>query len=255
MNRSRFIPGIVICVTATLLLGACATKPAVHPDQNQDKPNQSVNDEDIQAYREVFAPYASLVPILDEMGESGIDEQLARSLDTLRSHPGAVAELTSLYADLTDASRTRFSAFSESRWRTVYLLAELRLKDAQQPLSKIATTALPAAGRVTDSVYATEFRLRARAIIGLQNLRSADDLERIYKSGGPLRGIAAVALYEIGQAPRGVTLMDSKEAFGEVSSTDFNHSARLFGPSMQQIPSVPKREAAERIVPETIKTH
>lgn len=266
MNLRRFTSRKAIAVAVLLSLAACATTPGGEPDDRRLAPTQSrpptheepqpatLDEADLAAYRRVFEPYANLVPVLDQMAESGIDERtFAQSLDALRRRPGAVDEIARLYADLTEASRSQPHAFGEARWRSVYLLGELRQEEARKPLAGIAHAALPEPGRVTDAAYATEFRLRARAIAGLRNLRSVDDLERLHAAGGPLRGVAAVALYELGKPPRGVKEIDAKRAFGDAGPDDFKPSGRPIAPDMLRLPSAPQREPRERVVPETAK--
>jgi|GEM_PF-3695579 len=267
MNPRRFMPQVTILAAAIALLAACATRPVANsgserigpaqpaqsnpPPAYQEPQPATLDAEDAAVYRRLFEPYANLVPALDQLAESGSDERVARSLDALRERPGTAAEVARLYADLTRASRERPQAFDEARWRSVYLLAELRQKDALQPLAEIATAALPDPERAGDAAYATEFRLRARAIVGLQNLQSTAELERIYAGGGPLRGVAAAALYELGKPPRGVKRIDARQAFGEVSSADVHPSGRVVAPGLLRLPPVPAREQQERVVPET----
>lgn len=266
MDLHRFTLKMTIAVAVPLSLAACATTQVGEPDDRRPAPTQSrppvheepqpakLSDADLASYRQVLEPYANLVPVLDQMVESGIDEaSFAQSLHVLRQRPGSVDEVARLYAALTDASRSQPHAFSEARWRSVYLLGELRLEDARKPLAEIARTSLPEAGRVADSVYATEFRLRVRAIAGLRNLQSSDELERIYSAGGPLRGVAAVALYELGKPPRGVKEIDARRTFGDVSSIDFRPNGHVIAPEMMRLPPVPQREQHERVVPETSK--
>lgn len=185
------------------------------------------------------------------MGQSGSDEKLQQSVEELRGRDGIVEETLSLYKALTDAARDNYHAFSEARWRTVYLLGELRLPTARDGLFRIAAKPMPEAERVTEAEYSTEYRIQARAIAGLEKLEQVDLLKRIYASKNVLSPIAAGSLYELGQAPEGVVEVDEKKVFGGISPTDFKVKDVTISPRRMKLPVIPPQEESQRIIPQT----
>lgn len=263
LRMRRQLPPAAAALVVAALLAGCDGPRVNEADNRRPAPTQSqrppdAEDEDarldaagMQRYQQVFAASAHLQPVLDLMAESQADARLDAAVAELRSRPGIVAEVVALYDALTSAAEQDFDAFAEARWRTVHLLGLLQLEEATAPLHRIATTPLSDPERAGDIVYATEFRIRARAIAGLERLRAVDELQRIHRTGGVLRGVAAAALYELGRAPAGVQRLDPDQVFGPGDAADFKPADRAPDPLRPEIPEVPQREPDERVVPET----
>jgi hypothetical protein len=142
---------------------------------------------------------------------------MQESLKKLQQNPRTFDDLASLYKLLSDANPDDRQSLGEARWRTLYVMGELRNRQAEGFLFEIATKSLPSPeeGEVN---YKTEFRLRARAIEGLEKLKDVKQLQKIYESGGIVASLAAASLFELGQPPRGVT----KVVLGLGDPKDFN---------------------------------
>lgn len=267
--RYRTKPGTaLLLILATLTMIACSkgVKPPADGEKGENEPAPQRSDPseyhiekepatleaaDIQKYQQIFQRFEHLSNAVDLMGQSGSDEKLQQSLESLRSRDGIVEDTLSLYKALTDASRDNYHAFSEARWRTVHLLGELRLPEAEAGLFKIAAKPMPNAERVTESEYSTEYRIQARAIAGLEKLKEVELLKRLYDGNTVLSPIAAGSLYELGQAPEGVVEVDEKKVFGGIESSDFKVKDITISPQRMKLPAIPQREESQRIIPQT----
>ena len=182
---------------------------------------------------EILTRFAYLDAHFQLMDEFGVEAKLEASLEALRKHPGAVDDLIQLYIQLTEASAEDYGDFGEARWRALHVLGELRDERAASRLFEVATQDMPSAARVTEKQYAVEYRIRARAIAGLERLRKTDLLRRIYEDKGLFRGLAAASLYELGQPPRGVAAIDGRKILGLGDPKDYNPRR---GETPQQLP-------------------
>lgn len=156
------------------------------------------------------------------MDEFGVEKKLETSMDLLRKTPRAADDLMQLYKLLTEASADENGYFGEARWRTIYVLGELRNEHITNMLFDIATQGMPSAVRVSEQQYAVEYRLRARAIAGLEKLRRTDLLRRIYEEKGLFSGLAAASLFELGEPPPGISKLDGRKTLGLGDPKDYN---------------------------------
>lgn len=150
----------------------------------------------------------------DLMDRSGSDAALDASLTTLRARAGIVDEVEGLYEALTQsdlASQEDLPGLGYARWKAVSLLGSLGDSAAIEPLSRIARMALPSPERVSEERFATEYRIRLRAIAGLEALKAVDRLEGFLGDSGLLRGAVAASLYELGRPPQGVVEIDKND--------------------------------------------
>lgn len=257
-----------IVILATLTMVACSkgvkTPASDTADQNEPAPQRSDPSEyhaekepatleaaDVQQYRQVFQRFPHLRDVVDLMGQSDSDDKLRQILEDLRDRNGIAEDTLALYKTLTEASKENYYAFSEARWRTIYLLGELRLPEAKDGLFEIASKPIANAERVSETKYATEYRIQARAIAGLEKLKEVELLRRIYTSNTVLSPIAAGSLYELDEAPEGVVEVDEEKVFGGISPSDFKVKDISISPQQMKLPVVPSREESQRIIPQT----
>jgi hypothetical protein len=187
-------------------------------------------------------------------GQSGHHE-IEKSLASIRSKPAAAADLSELYSHLTELSvRESPEKFSEARWRAVYVLGQVDGSSAKETLSKIAHSSLPQPRDVSEATFKSEYRIRARAIAGLERQKDVASLEKLYAQKSLLSGLAAASLYELGHAPAGIELLDAKKVMGDADPTDRKPgrgAARLL--KMQRIPTIDlSKPQAEKVVPTSI---
>ncbi len=149
------------------------------------------------------------------------ERRLQESLKNLQQNPKTFEDLASLYKLLSDADPREKQSLGEARWRALYVMGELRNRQAAGFLFDIASAPLPSpeAGEVN---YKTEYRLRARAVAGLEKLKDVELLKKIHGAGGVLGGLAAASLFELGQPPKGVTKVDGVKVLGLGDPKDFN---------------------------------
>lgn len=112
---------------------------------------------------------------------------------------------------------------AEMRWRAVYLLGSLGMRDAVAPLSAIANTPLPRP-ELDEDAFGDEVRIRLRAVAGLESLGAVDELRDLYTRGGVLRNATAASLFVLGVNVGRVYRTDGRTALAEekVDSTDYN---------------------------------
>src|SRR5688572_4599323 len=181
------------------------------------------------------------------MDRSASDEELLQSLADLRSRDQIVAEVNELYQALTDAdaSESDIDGLGYARWKAVNLLGSLGDVRAIEPLSRIAQTPLPTP-EISETRFKVEYRIRLRAIAGLENLKAVDQLNALLNQGGPLRGAVAASLYELGHAPKGVVEVDKRDILRIIDVPTSRES-------QSQTPGVGDRSESTVIVPESNK--
>jgi hypothetical protein len=207
-------------------LRADSTKQQVAEQATGRRESEVKGDQLKEAYggrlNEILGKFAYLDAQFQLMDEFGVEEKLEASLGALRKNPRAADDLVQLYKLLTDASAEDHGYFGEARWRTLHVLGDLRSERVTSVLFDIATQRMPGAGRVNERQYAIEYRLRARAIAGLEKLRQTDFLRRIYEEKGLFSGLAAASLYELGEPPRGITVVDGRKVLGPGDPKDYS---------------------------------
>jgi len=176
------------------------------------------------------------------MGEYDNEEQLQASLrDLAASGSQAVRAAAGTYDAWTrveikepDGDVTP----GEMRWRAVYLLGSLGMREAVKTLYLIAQAPLPRPGGDED-VFGDEVRIRLRAVAGLENLGAVDELRDLYNGGGVLRNSTAASLFVLGVNVGGVYRTDARTALAEekVDPTDYNPN--LGRPAQPELPDSP----------------
>jgi len=128
---------------------------------------------------------------------------------------------------------------AEMRWRAVYLLGTLGLRDAVAPLAAIAGTPLPRPELVDEDAFNDELMIRLRAVGGLATLGAVEPLRDLYDRGGVLRNATAAGLFELGINVGGVYLTDGRTAIAEerVDPTDYNPNQGR--PTQRDLPGSP----------------
>jgi hypothetical protein len=154
----------------------------------------------------------------------GAERAIADSRRALNAHPAAVQTLIDMYDSETASAvdEADHVARGRARWSLVLVLGELRNSRAAAALERIAESPLPDPGAVSEAVFASEYRIRLRAIDGLGKVGAIAVLERIYQRGGGFTGAAARALLELGQPPAGVKLSYDRSLIPIGETPDFN---------------------------------
>jgi hypothetical protein len=161
------------------------------------------------------------------MGEFDNDAELEASL---RDLVAAGPQVVRAAADTYDAwSRVEIrepegdAGPVEMRWRAVYLLGTLGMRDAVTSLAAIAEAPLPRP-ELDEDAFGDEVRIRLRAIAGLENLGAVDELRDLYSRGGVLRNSTAASLFVLGVNVGRVYRTDARTALAEekVDPTDYN---------------------------------
>ena len=200
---------------------------------------------------EILKKYRYLDEHFRLMDSYGKDDELRRSLVKLQRQPEAVSDVIEVYDVLTRYGKEeKHNHYGEARWRAIHLLGRLQNRKATEKLYRIVTEALPEPERVDEKVYSTEYRIHARAINGLENLKAVELLQKIYAQKSLFSGVAAASLYELGKAPRGVVKVDGKKVLGYGDFTDF----KVTGSSVEErkliIPaSTNDQQDNEKIIP------
>jgi hypothetical protein len=112
-------------------------------------------------------------------------------------------------------------ARGRARWTLVMTLGDLTDPEAGKALERIAETPLPNPAE-SDAVFASEYRIRLRAIDGLRKAGAMAVLERIHRRGGLLSGAAGTALTDLGRAPKGFQQVEPTARTAFVDPRDFN---------------------------------
>ncbi|MDH5393597.1 MAG: hypothetical protein OEY11_10455 [Gammaproteobacteria bacterium] len=187
------------------------------------------------------------------MEQQDADLKLKHALQKLKERPYIVNEVSQLYKYLSrQAEKDQQDFYGESRWRAVYLLAELRNKRANKLLFEIASSDMPPPSEVSEPSFKAEFRIRARAITGLEKLKDVESLETLYRKKNLLSGVAAASLFELGSAPKGVTKLNEVQVMGLGDATDFNKVTSKIDKDRLYIPAVSGlKETSRQLVPVT----
>ncbi|MFY9622230.1 MAG: hypothetical protein WAM70_13465 [Pyrinomonadaceae bacterium] len=156
------------------------------------------------------------------MGEFGNDEALDASLKDLRAAgPELVGIVQDTYRSWTQSAGnlTGNARPAEMRWRAVHLLGSLNSKEAAPFLYELAKKPLPnpKSGEIP---FIDEYKLRLRAIGGLEKLKATAELKDLHERGGVLRNPTAASLYEIGVNVGGVSKVAVKKALAGEDDND-----------------------------------
>ena len=171
---------------------------------------------------EILKKYDHLDRHFQLMDQQGAEDDLKRSLKRLQRDPEIVEDVVALYELLTAISKEDNEFYGEARWRALHLLGELRNPRAKDFLFKFASTPMPSPERAGEVNYKVEYRLRARAIAGLEKLKETKLLTQIYNENNLFRGLAAASLYELGRPPAGVVKVDGIKTLGYGDPKDYN---------------------------------
>ena len=134
----------------------------------------------------------------------------------------------------------------EMRWRAVHLLGSLGQRDAIPTLHRIARTPLPEPLAVSEQFYGDEYRIRLRAIAGLENLKAIDELKDIYEAGGVLRNPAAASLFELGINVGRVRRVDAKTALQRDAASPKDHHPNKGRAPQAEKPGSPRADVKGR---------
>jgi hypothetical protein len=134
----------------------------------------------------------------------------------------------------------------EMRWRAVHLLGSLGQREAIPTLHYIARTPLPEPLAVSEQRYADEYRIRLRAIAGLENLKAVDELKDVYEMGGVLRNPAAASLFELGVNLGRVRKVDAKTALEKDTADPKDYHPNKGRVPQAEKPGSPKADVKRR---------
>lgn len=227
MKAHHFFTALALaCVTATGALGESTIEQLTEQGTGNFAPGDSasdtLNEGRFGKLAEILRPYAYIDPHFRLMDGFGNEDKLRQSLSELRENPRTTNDLIALYKTLTKAASEETGYFGEARWRTLYLLGELHQQDAAGLFMDIAMQPMPSGKWMDEVGYKAEYRLRARAVAGLEQLRDVERLKRLYAHGGMLSGLAAASLVELGSPPDGVHKIDGRKVFGLGDPKDYN---------------------------------
>jgi len=164
------------------------------------------------------------------MGEFDNEEALTASLrDLIASGAPVLRTVEETYAVWSRVEATEPDGSArpgEMRWRVVYLLGSLGMRDAVRPLYEIAKAELPDP-RLDEQAFADELRIQLRAVAGLESLGAIDELRDLYRAGGLLRNATAASLFVLGENVGDVRRIDARTALAEerIEPTNFNPDA------------------------------
>lgn len=227
MHTRCLIPWIAFAaVTGTGAMAESTSEQLIEQDTGEivsrEPASDNLQDGGLEEFAQILKPYAYIDRHFTLMDNFGVEQELARSLTELQRDPETISDLITLYEALSAAASDETGYFGEARWRTLYLLGELRSKEAAGLFTDIAMQPMPSGKRMSEVGYKAEYRLRARAIAGLEQLGDTDALKRLYDRGGMMAGLAAASLLELGAAPEKVVALDGREVFGLGDPTDHN---------------------------------
>jgi len=200
---------------------------------------------------EILQKYNYLNEIFLLMDQQGAESKLPQELKNLQADPQAVLDIIALYQLLTEASKKDNEFYGEARWRALYVLGELQDSRATSLLFDIASTPMPSPERVGEVNYKVEYRLRARAIAGLEKLKETELLTQIFEKNDLLRGLAAASLFELGLPPKGITNVDGVKVLGYGDPTDYHTKKKKRSLEDQLLPgreSAPPEGAEEQSI-------
>jgi hypothetical protein len=183
------------------------------------------------------------------MGEFGNDEELQASLrEVVASGPLAVRVVRDTYNHWAREEKRDPKTGArpgEMRWRAVHLLGSLGMADAVPSLYEMARAPLPDPRR-SEQLYADEYRVRLRAIAGLENLKGVDELKELHALGGVLRSPTAASLYVLGVNVGGVSRVEAKTALAEDTADATDFKAGKGRPPQPEKPGSPKFKVKRR---------
>ena len=177
-----------------------------------------------------FDEYERLDRHFQLMDQYGNDATLRQSLTSLQESPDTARRAMSLYRELSERQAVDNGYYGEARWRTLYLLGDVKGDGVEDFLYEIAASDMPDARKVGEYQYRVEYRLRARAIAGLEKHKDIEALQRIYKKNTLASGLAAASLYELGYPPDGIVAIDAVKNLGYGDPTDYNKRKGTPGP-------------------------
>jgi hypothetical protein len=151
------------------------------------------------------------------MGEFGNDEALDASLKDLRASGQPVVRIVQeTYRNWSESpgKQKGDARPAEMRWRAVHLLGSLNSKEATPFLYELANKPLPNP-KHGEVLVADEYRLRLRAIGGLEKLKATTELKALHERGGVLRNATAASLYEVGINVGGVSKVEVEKALAD----------------------------------------
>ncbi len=182
------------------------------------------------------------------MGEIGDEETLRTSLRSLAAEgPPIVSALEDTYNQWSRPENDNPKANvrpGELRWRAIHLLGELNLKDARPFLFETAKTPIPDCCKKNEVMYADEYRIRLRAIVGLENLKAVEELKDLHEIGGVLKNPTAASLFVLGvKVNNDVSRVDARKALADDVADYKDHNRGLGRPAQD------KKPGKERISP------
>lgn len=166
-----------------------------------------------------------VVEHLNAMDRFDAEEQLQASQKALAAlGPTVVRAIFDVYNAHTrpGAQVSHGVRAGEMRWRAVYLLGVLGIPDAVPILYDIARQPLPDP-RAGEQVYADEYRIRLRAIAGLEQAKAVEPLQRLHEPRGPLTNATTAALFVAGVRMPGARLTPALRALGEDRADPADH--------------------------------
>lgn len=181
------------------------------------------------------------------MGEIGNEESLRGSLRSLAADgPQLVSVLEDTYNQWSRAENANLKAnvrAGELRWRVIHLLGELNSQEARPFLFQTAKTPIPDCKK-NEVMYADEYRIRLRAIAGLENLKAVEELRELHEIGGVLKNPTAASLFVLGvKVNNDVSRVEARKALADdvPDSRDYNKGAGR--------PAQEKKPGKEKISP------
>ncbi|AUX48196.1 hypothetical protein SOCE26_097270 [Sorangium cellulosum] len=185
--------------------------------------------------------------LMGEFGNEAAYEASLRELTALGPEVvRVVVEVYDAWSLSAPPDRTESARPGEMRWRAAHLLGSLRQREGIGPLEEIATTPLPEPVE-DEHVFADEYRVRLRAIAGLEKLGAAAELRAIYAHGGLLRTPAAASLYALGIDVGGIRFVDARTALAEDVADATDHNPNAGRPAQPEKPG----SRAFRVTPRT----
>lgn len=152
------------------------------------------------------------------MGEFGNEEAMTASMRDLVAIGTPVVPVVvdtyDAWTRLEEPDPLEDERPAEMRWRAVYLLGDLRMRDGVRALYDIAKTPMPDP-RLDEDAFADEMRIHLRAVAGLETLGAIDELRDLYADGGVLRNATAASLFVLGENVGGVRRIDARRALAE----------------------------------------
>lgn len=183
------------------------------------------------------------------MGEFDNDAALEASLrDLVAAGPQVVrvaAHTYEAWSRIETPEPTGGASPAEMRWRAVYLLGSLGMRDAVAQLSTIASTPLPRP-ELGEDAFGDEVRIRLRAIAGLEDLGAVNELRDLYTSGGVLRNATAASLFVLGVNVGGVSRIDARTALAEEKMDPRIYNPNEGRPAQLDLPGSPRFRVTPR---------